>query len=380
MGPLTGYRIVEMAGIGPGPFCAMMLADMGAEVIRIDRPEAGDLGIRRDPRYSITNRGRRSLVIDLKKSAGVEVVRRLLGHADGLIEGYRPGVMERLGLGPDVCHAINPKLVYGRMTGWGQDGPLSAAAGHDLNYIALSGALYPIGPEGSPPPPPLNLVGDFGGGAMYLAFGLVCGLLEATRSGKGQMVDAAIVDGVSSLMSFVYGYMAGGYWSERRGTNILDGSVPWYASYETSDGRYIAIAAVEARFYRQLVEKLGLGEAEIGKQHDRSAWPGLKQTFADIFRTRTRQDWSDLLEGTDVCFAPVLTPQEVPLHPHIRARGNFIEVDGIIQPGPAPQFSRTPGAVQGPPPQPGQHTAAILAEWGFGDDEIRCLQDSAAIR
>ncbi|HEY0526514.1 MAG TPA: CaiB/BaiF CoA-transferase family protein [Stellaceae bacterium] len=379
MGPLKGIRIVEIAGVGPGPFCAMMLADMGAEVIRVDRVEPVELGIDKAPRYELLNRGRRSVAIDLKRPDGVEAVRRLAGRADGLIEGFRPGVMERLGLGPEPCLAANPRLVYGRVTGWGQDGPLAGAAGHDINYIALAGALGAIGRAGEKPVPPLNLVGDFGGGGMLLAFGMVCALLETSRSGKGQVVDAAMIDGAALLMMMIVGLRAGELWSDRRGENVLDGGAPWYDAYETADGGYVTIGAIEGRFYAQLLDRLGLAGEALPAQHDRAGWPLLRERFAAVLRTRTRDEWCSRLEGSDVCFAPVLTIGEAPRHPHHRARGAFVEIDGIVQPAPAPRFSRTAPDVPAGAPAPGADTDAVLRDWGFADAEIARLRENGAI-
>jgi alpha-methylacyl-CoA racemase len=380
MGPLKGIRIVEIAGVGPGPFCAMMLADMGAEVIRVDRIEPIELGVNKAPRYELLNRGRRSVAIDLKRPDGVDAVRRLVRRADGLIEGFRPGVMERLGLGPEPCLAANPRLVYGRVTGWGQDGPLASAAGHDINYIALAGALGAIGRAGEKPVPPLNLVGDFGGGGMLLAFGMVCALLETARSGKGQVVDAAMIDGAALLMMMIVGLRAGGLWSDRRGENVLDGGAPWYDAYETADGGYVTIGAIEGRFYAQLLDRLGLAGEVLPTQHDRAGWPLLRERFAAVFRTRTRDEWCARLEGSDVCFAPVLMIGEAPQHPHHRARGAFVEIDGIVQPGPAPRFSRTAPDVPTGAPAPGADTDAVLRDWGFAQAEIARLRETGAIR
>ena len=379
MGPLKGIRIVEIAGVGPGPFCAMMLADMGAEVIRVDRVEPIELGIDKAPRYELLNRGRRSVAIDLKRPDGVEAVRRLAGRADGLIEGFRPGVMERLGLGPEPCLAANPRLVYGRVTGWGQDGPLAGAAGHDINYIALAGALGAIGRAGEKPVPPLNLVGDFGGGGMLLAFGIACGVIEARASGRGQVVDAAMIDGAALLMMMIVGLRAGELWSDRRGENVLDGGAPWYDAYETADGGYVTIGAIEGRFYAQLLDRLGLAGEALPAQNDRAGWPRLRERFAAVLRTRTRDEWCSRLEGSDVCFAPVLTIGEAPRHPHHRARGAFVDIDGIVQPAPAPRFSRTAPDVPAGAPAPGADTDAVLRDWGFADAEIARLRESGAI-
>ena len=377
MGPLAGVRVVELAGIGPAPFCCMALADMGAAVIRVDRTAPADLGLPGDPRLALLNRGRRSVAVDLKAPEGAAVVRRLAADADILVEGFRPGVTERLGLGPDDLLALNPRLVYGRMTGWGQDGPLARAAGHDLNYIALAGALDPIGDAGGPPVPPLNLVGDFGGGALYLAFGLVCALLEARHTGAGQVVDAAIVDGVAHLMTDIHGKIAAGRWSPERGGNLLSGATPFYATYATRDGRHVAVGAIEARFFRELLHRLGI--AAEAPQHDPAGWPALRERLAATFRTRTRDEWVALLEGTDACFAPVLTPEEARDHPHLLARGTFVTVDGVRQPAPAPRFGRSATAVPGPPPTPGQHTDAILGEHGYAPDAVAALRAAGVV-
>lgn len=379
MGPLQGFRIIEMAGIGPGPMCAMLLSDMGAEVIRVDRVQPAALGIPRDPRYDFLNRGRKSIAMDLKKAEAVEALLKMVEQADALIEGFRPGVMEKLGLGPDVCLERNPRLVYGRMTGWGQEGPLSHAAGHDINYIALTGALHCIGRAGGPPVPPLNLVGDYGGGGLYLAFGVVCGMLEASRSGKGQVIDAAMVDGAASLMTTFYSLRAMGYWTENRGENILDSGAHFYDVYETADGKYIAVGAIEEKFYRELLQRIGLEEEGLPNQMDRSRWPEMHERLQAIFKTKTRRQWCEILEGTDACFAPVLSLDEAPRHPHNVERGTFVEVDGLLQPGPAPRFSRTVPEVQGPPAVAGQHTDEILAGWGFSQEQIRQLHEAGAV-
>jgi alpha-methylacyl-CoA racemase len=337
MGPLSGYRIIELAGIGPGPMCAMLLSDMGADVLRIDRTADAGLGIAMDVKYALLNRGRRSVALDLKKPEAIEALLKLVEKADALIEGFRPGVTERLGLGPDVCLKRNPRLVYGRMTGWGQGGPLAHAAGHDINYIALSGALHSIGRRGEGPVPPLNLIGDFGGGALYLALGVVAGILETQKSGKGQIVDAAMVDGAASLMTAIYGMHGAGYWTDKRGDNILDSGAHYYDVYETRDGQYISVGSIEAKFYDELLELSGLKKEELARQNDRNAWPAMKQKVAAIFKTKTRDEWCKIMEGSDVCFAPVLSMTEAPKHPHNRHRGTFIEDDGVIQPGPAPR-------------------------------------------
>ncbi len=371
-GPLAGLRVIELAGIGPAPFCAMLLADMGAEVVRIDRREAIDLGLpgRQDPKFDILLRGRRSAAVDLKSAAGRDVVLRLVERADVLIEGFRPGVMERLGLGPDVCLARNRRLVYGRMTGYGQEGPLASAAGHDINYIALSGALAGIGPAAGPPVPPLNLVGDFGGGAMFLAFGVLAALLEAAKSGRGQVVDAAMVDGAAYLASMFFGLVAAGRWREERGANAVDGGAPWYGAYATKDGGYMSVGAIEGRFYAELLDKLGLAGADLPKQHDRAGWPRLKAKFAEVFASRTRAEWEAIFAGSDACAAPVLTMSEALQHPYNRERSVFIERDGVPQPAPAPRFSRTVAAAGQAATAVGADTEAVLAAWGLATAEI----------
>ncbi len=379
MGPLAGVRIIELAGIGPGPFCAMMLADMGADVIRVDRAGAVRGGDPSTPPADVMNRGRRSIGVDLKSPGGVETVMRLVESADALMEGFRPGVTERLGLGPGDCLARNPALVYGRMTGWGQDGPYAHAAGHDINYISLAGALDSYGRRGQAPVPPINMVGDFGGGGMYLAFGMVCAILEARGSGQGQVVDAAMVDGAASLMSFIHGFRAMGVWNDERGTNMLDTGSHFYDVYETSDGRYVSIGSIEPQFYAELREKLELTDPKWDQQMSRSAWPELKEELAAIFKTRTRDEWCDVMEHTDICFAPVLSLAEAPQHPHNVHRGTFIEYEGITQPRPAPRFSRTDSEIQRPPAHAGQHTDEVLSDYGFGADEIASLRDSGAI-
>ena len=381
-GPLQGLRIIEMAGIGPGPFCAMMLADQGAEVIRVEQKRSGPAGSDAvDPgrRYDVLARGRRSLAIDLKKPGGGDAVLSLVEKADGLIEGFRPGVMERLGLGPEVCHARNPRLVFGRMTGWGQTGPLAHAAGHDINYLSLTGALNAIGFRDSLPCPPLNLVADFGGGAMMLAFGMVCALLEASRSGKGQVIDAAMTDGAALLSAAAYGYRAAGRWSLKRQDNLLDGGAHYYTTYACADGKFISIGPLEPQFYREFLQRCGLNEAEFMPQTDPSRWPELRVKFETLFKTRTRAQWCELLEGTDVCFAPILDWDEAPQHAHNKARQTFVEIDGVTQPAPAPRFSRTPGKVRSAPAARGEHTQAILEEWGLSAQAIAELQHSLAI-
>jgi alpha-methylacyl-CoA racemase len=379
MGPLSGYRIIELAGIGPGPMCAMLLSDMGADVLRIDRTADAGLGIATDTKYALLNRGRRSVALDLKKPQAIEAVLKLVEKADGLIEGFRPGVTERLGIGPDVCLKRNSRLVYGRMTGWGQEGPMALAAGHDINYIALSGALHSIGRRGEAPVPPLNLVGDFGGGALYLALGMVAGILETQKSGKGQVVDAAMVDGAASLMTAIYGIHGSGRWTDNRGDNILDSGAHYYDVYETKDGKYVSIGSIETKFYDELLELSGLKKEELARQNDRDAWPAMKQKVAACFKTKTRDEWCKIMEGSDVCFAPVLSMTEAPKHPHNRHRGTFIEDGGVIQPGPAPRFSRTPSKIQRPPAHPGEHTEEALRDWGFSASDLDGLRKAAAI-
>jgi alpha-methylacyl-CoA racemase len=377
MGPLQGIRLLEIAGIGPGPYCAMVLADMGAEVVRVVRPGPGQFGGR--PSHDLLSRGRRSICVDLKRPEGVDTILRLCERSDGLFEGFRPGVMERLGLGPDVCLTRNPRLVYGRMTGFGQEGPLAEAAGHDINYIALAGVLAHIGRAGQPPTPPINLIGDFGGGGLLLAFGIVCALLERVRSGKGQVVDAAMVDGAAALMTIFHGAQQSGFWKDAVGTNMLDSGAPFYDAYETADGKYVAIGAIEPQFYAELLARLGLDGEELPGQNDPVGWPVLRERLRALFRTRTRDAWCELLEGSDACFAPVLTMAEAREHPHARARGSFVEVAGVGQPRPAPRFSRTDSAIAGPPVAPGANTDEVLREWGFADAEIANLRDAKAI-
>lgn len=358
-GPLSGLKIVEFQGIGPGPFCGMLLSDLGADVVRIDRAAGG----RPASPASVETRGRRSIALDLKNPNDVETALKLLEKADGLIEGFRPGVMERLGLGPDDVLARNPKLAYGRMTGWGQTGPLSQAAGHDLNYIALTGALGAMGRAGERPYPPLNLIGDYGGGALYLAFGLLAAIIHAKSTGEGQVVDVAMTDGAASLSAMFYGMRAMGVWSDERENNLLDGGAHFYDCYETSDGKYVSVGSIEPQFYALLLEKAGLTDPQFKSQMKREEWPELTEKLAKVFKTKTRDEWCEIMEGTDVCFAPVLTLEEAPNHPHNKARETFITRDGIVQPAPAPRFSKTPGAVQRSPVAPGTHTDAILQDW-----------------
>jgi alpha-methylacyl-CoA racemase len=380
-GPLKGIRIVEMVGLGPCPFAAMMLADMGAEVIRIDRKPTGAATPypMQGTRFDVMARGRRSLALDLKQAEGRELALHLVSQADALLEGFRPGVMERLGLGPGECSPRNPKLVYGRVTGWGQDGPLANAAGHDLNYIAMSGMLHEIGHGDAPPAPPLNLLGDFGGGGMMLAFGVLCALLEARGSGKGQVIDAAMVEGSALLGAMIYGYKAFGAWSGERGSTMLAGGAHFYNTYACADGKFVSVGAIEPQFYALLLKLCDIRDAAFDDQMDRDKWPELKTKIAALFATKPRQAWCELMEGTDVCFAPVLDMDEAPAHAHNRARGAFIEVDGVTQPGPAPRFSRTAPEVNLPPASPGQHTDAILRDWNVPGDVIDMLREKKVI-
>jgi alpha-methylacyl-CoA racemase len=379
MGPLQGVKILEIAGIGPGPFAAMMLSDMGAEVVRVDRASAVRGGDPGQPSKDVLNRGRRSIALDLKNPDAVETLLRMVKGADVLLEGFRPGVMERLGVGPDVCLERNPRLVYGRMTGWGQDGPMAHAAGHDINYIALAGVLHAIGRKGEAPLAPLNLVGDFGGGGMLLAFGVVCALVERAQSGSGQVVDAAMVDGAAVLMAMMHGMLAMGIWRDERGVNLLDGGSHFYDCYETSDGGYISLGSIEPQFYAELVKLSGLEGEDLPPQMDRSGWDGLKERLTTIFKTKTRDEWCAIMEGTDVCFAPVLSMTEAPKHPHNQHRGTFVEVDGLTQPAPAPRFSRTQANIAGPAAHAGQHSDDVLETYGFSASEIAKLREGKAI-
>jgi alpha-methylacyl-CoA racemase len=377
-GPLVGLKVVELAGIGPAPFAAMLLADLGADIIRVDRRADPGLGVPRGAEFDLMSRSRRSIAVDLKNPQGAETVLKLTEAADVLIDPFRPGVTEKLGLGPDEALARNPRLIYARMTGFGNDGPLAHSAGHDINYISLTGALHAIGPKEAPVPP-LNMIGDFGGGGMYLAFGVMAAVYEAQRSGAGQVVDIGMVDGAISLMTPIYGLAASGYWNDAREENILDGAAPFYGAFETADGKFVSIGSIEKKFYALLLEKLELDPDALPPQMDRDQWPELKATIAETIKTKTRDQWVEIMEGTDVCFAPVLSLAEAPHHRHNKARGNFVEVAGITQPAPAPRFSRTPGKVHSPPPTPGEHTEAVLADWGFSEAEIAELTDAAAI-
>ena len=375
MGVLSGIRVLEFEAIGPGPFAAMLLADMGADVLRIDRPEPpGDLGPRMEGRrVDVIGRGRRSVTLDLKAANGVAAALELVERTDVLIEGLRPGAMERIGLGPEVALARNPKLVYGRMTGWGQTGPLAHSAGHDLNYIALSGVLSAIGPSGGKPVVPLNLVGDYGGGGMLLAMGVLAAALNVQRGGAGQVVDAAMIEGAAQLGAVFWGLQAAGHWREQRGSNFLDGGAPWYDTYRTADGQYMAVGAVESRFYIELLERLGLADAGLPAQHDRSGWPRLRAAFETAFATRSRDAWCAIFDGSDACVAPVLSFFEAPAHAQHRARGSFVEVDGVVQPGPAPRFSTTPSESPKPAPARGQGGTAALRDWGFDSRAVESL-------
>jgi len=381
-GPLSGYRIIEIAGIGPGPFAAMLLADMGAEVIRVERAGAVRGPIPDGPHYDVLLRGRRNIAIDLKHPDGVEALLTLVESADALIEGFRPGVMERLGVGPDVCAARNPKLVFGRMTGWGQEGPYAQAAGHDINYISLAGALAHFARAGEPPLPPLNMVGDFGGGGMFLAYGVVCALLEAQRSGEGQVVDTAMVDGAAVLMSMFWAFKAIGMHDENApGTNLLDTGAHFYDVYRCSDGTYISLGSIEPQFYAELLRLTGLeGDEQFAKQMDRAEWPALKSRLTELFARKSRAEWCEIMETTDVCFAPVLTMSEAAEHPHNVERGTFIDVAGTMQPAPAPRFSRTTAEVARPPAHAGADTEAVLADWGVGDDVVTGWIESGAVK
>ncbi len=372
-GPLSGLKVLEFAGIGPGPFCGMLLSDLGADVVRIDRKGGG-----RGSKTDITSRGRRSVAMDLKSPAAVEACLKLMETADAVFEGFRPGVMERLGLGPEVALKRNPKLVYGRMTGWGQTGPYANAAGHDMNYIAISGALGAIG-TAEKPIPPLNLVGDFGGGALYLAFGLLAGVIHARSSGQGQVIDCAMSDGAASLMSMFYGFKAAGAWTETRRSNLLDGGAHFYDTYQCADGEWIAIGSIEPQFYALLLEKTGITDPAFKAQMDRTQWPALREKLAVAIAGKTRDEWCDIMAGTDVCFGPVLSLEEAPKHAHNVARQTFVEIDGVIQPAPAPRFSATPGAIAGPPPAIGAHNRAALEGWGFSAADIGALEAGGAL-
>ena len=373
-GPLTGVRVIEFEAIGPGPFAGMLLADMGADVLLVDRPGATELGLKRERWMDVMLRGRRSVTLDLKAPGAAQAALELVARADALIEGFRPGVMERLGLGPEACLKANPKLVYGRMTGWGQDGPLAARAGHDINYIALAGVLHAFGRKGGAPVPPLNLVGDFGGGGMLLGFGIACALLHAQKTGQGQVVDAAMVEGASLLAAMFSGFLAANRWSEERGANILDTGAPWYDCYETKDGRHVAIGAIEPKFFEELVARLQL--SGLPPQNERARWPEMREAFAGTFRTKTRDEWVKVFEGSDACFAPVLSFSEARAHPHNVARRGYVSVAKVAQPAPAPRFSATPAEVRREPPERGALGRAALADWGFSAADVQRLHNA----
>ena len=378
-GPLHGVRVVELAGLGPAPFAAMVLADLGADVIRVDRP-GGDVLAAGPPPYDLLVRGRARVTVDLKRPEGVRVVKELVAGADALVEGFRPGVAERIGLGPDDCLAVNPRLVYGRMTGWGQDGPLARTAGHDIDYIAVSGVLHAIGRAGGPPQIPANLLGDFGGGGLYLVVGVLAGILEARASGQGQVVDAAIVDGTAHLATMLVGMLGAGSWSTDRGHNLLDSGAPFYDVYETADGEHLAVGALEPQFWQVMLVRLadvGVDVTELPDRHDLTAWPELRKRLAEIFATRTRAEWSEVFEGTDACVAPVLSMGEAATHPQLAARGTYVEHDGVVQPAPAPRFSRTPATLSTPPRPPGSDGREALSRWGIGD--IDALVESGVV-
>ncbi|MGA2036911.1 MAG: CaiB/BaiF CoA-transferase family protein [Acidimicrobiales bacterium] len=378
-GPLDSVRVIELAGIGPGPYACMLLADAGADVLRVDRPTGPGVRPAEKPHWELLNRSRRSASVDLRNPEGVTLVLDLVAQADALVEGWRPGVAERLGVGPEVCLERNSRLVYGRMTGWGQEGPLARTAGHDIDYIAICGALWSIGRHTERPVPPLNLVGDFGGGGMLLAFGLVAALLEARSSGKGQVVDAAMVDGAASLMTMTYAFHQLGWWREDRGVNIIDTGAPFYEVYETADGKWFAVGAIEPQFYAELLRVMGLENEELPAQMDRDRWPEVKERFAEVFRTRSRDEWAELFSGTDACGAPVLSPWEAHTHPHNAERHTFVEVAGVLQPGPAPRFSRTPSRIQRPPPVVGEDTDEVLGAWGIEAGRIERLRETGAV-
>ena len=386
-GPLSGIKIIELAGIGPAPFTCMMLADAGAEVLRLERAPAGAVEAGEEfaksgagSYWDLLNRSRPSVGIDLKNPDALELVLGLVEQADGLIEGFRPGVAERLGVGPEDCFARNKRLVYGRMTGWGQDGPMASMAGHDIDYIAIGGALWPLGRADSAPVPPLNLVGDFGGGGMLLAFGMVAALLEAARSGEGQVVDAAMVDGAATLMTMIHAFHRHGLWNDERGANMLDTGAPFYEVYETSDGKWMAVGGIETQFYAELIKGLGLeGDASFPSQMSRDQWPAMKARFGEIFKSKTRDEWSVIFDGTDACVVPVLSPWEADQHPHNVARSTFVEVEGVVQPAPSPRFSRTPSVISKPPSPPGADTVSALVEWGVAEDAVKKLRESGAL-
>lgn len=378
-GPLDGLRVLEIGAIGPTPYACMVLSDLGARVTRVDRLDPDALSGAGDPRYDFLLRGRERIAVDLKADSGREIVLRLVEGSDVLIEGFRPGVAEKLGIGPSTCLERNPRIVYGRMTGWGQDGPLAGAAGHDINYIALSGALHAIGAVDGPPTIPLNLVGDFGGGALFLVVGVLAAWIESQRSGRGQVVDAAMLDGAASLMTAIYSAFKAGFWGDERGRNLLDGGAPFYSVYETADGKHVAIGAIEPKFFRELLARLGLDPELVDRQYDRAAWPGLRSRLAELFRSRTRDDWAAILEGSDACFSPVLSLAEAEQHPHARARGLFESVAGVEHPAPAPRFSRTPSAIRRPGVASGADARAVLERLGYGPAEIDRFVESGTV-
>jgi alpha-methylacyl-CoA racemase len=378
-GPLSGIKIVEMSGVGPGPFCGMLLADMGAQIIVVDRKAGHGLGIEKETRFNPTTRSRRSIAIDLKNQAGRTLLLELMADADVLIEGNRPGVMERLGLGPEDCWKVNERLVYARSTGWGQEGPLASTVGHDLNYLALSGLLSMIGPRGGAPAIPLNIIGDYAGGGLYLALGVLAAVTESRISGKGQVVDVAMIDGISSMMTHQFGFLESKRWEPQRGTNFLDGGAPWYNVYRTADGQYVSVAPIEAKFYAEFLSVLELDPASLPDQLDRDSWPQMREKFSEIFCTRTRDEWCHLFEGREACFAPVLSVGEAQEHPHMLARNAYLEVDGVTHPAPAPRFSRTPAEIRCPPQTSGGATQEILREKGYTEDEIATLRYAGAI-
>jgi alpha-methylacyl-CoA racemase len=375
MGPLHGVRVIEIASLAPAPFACMVLSDLGADVVRVDRPA----GVGGEASMDPLGRGRRSIGLNLKDPAGVALLLRLVENADVIVEGFRPGVTERLGFGPDVCLERNPGLVYGRMTGWGQDGPMARMAGHDINYIAVAGTLDPIGHAGERPLPPLNLVGDFGGGGMLLAVGILAALYERSRSGRGQVIDAAMIDGAALLTSFIHGMRGQGLWQDARGTNLLDSGAPFYDTYETADGRYMSVGALEPQFYAALLHGLGLEGEDLPDQLDRDRWPEMRARFTEVFKGRTREEWTEIFDGTDACVAPVLGLGEAPGHPHVTARGGFVDVGGLTQPAPAPRFSRTAAETPAPPVRPGEHTDAVLTELGLSPEQISGLREGGAI-
>jgi len=378
-GPLNGVHVVELPAIGPAPFCGALLADLGADVVRIDRVTPVDLGAPTPPRFDFYNRNKRSVALDLKSRAAVDVALRMVRGADILLEGFRPGVAERLGLGPAECIGVNPRLIYGRVTGWGQDGPLAQTVGHDINYLALSGALHCIGEHGRQPVPPLNLVADLGGGAMYLAAGVLAALFEARISGRGQVIDAAMLDGLANLMSAFSAFRQMGQWTLDREDNMVDGGAPFYRTYETRDAKYIAVGAIEARFYEALTAGMGLDVAQLPPQNNRAAWPRMRELFANTFKSRTRDEWVTAMQGRDACFSPVLDIDEAPAHPHMRARRVFRTFDGAVHPSPAPRFERTPADLRRSAPAPGQHSVEVLAEWGVNSSEIDALLRTGAM-